>query len=122
MLQGEISAPSLTNGVLRGHLKDVKQESSSPLVLLGGLSTHPAGESRSLVPSEQLPAPWVCLCADLVTRWIRFSASGGCFSQCTHFKICTGHVSKGWFQIPSKSVPKFPFTSVGTVLLLEQSE
>lgn len=67
------------------------------------------------VPSERLLAPWVCLHVDLVARWIHFSASGGHFSQCSNFKICTEHISKGWFQIPSKSAAKFRFTSVGTV-------
>ena len=47
VLQGEISAQSLTKGVLCGDLKDVSQESSNPLVLVGGLSTHRAGESCS---------------------------------------------------------------------------
>lgn len=47
VLQGEISALSLNNGVLCGDLKDVTQGSSSLLILLGKLSAHPAGGSCS---------------------------------------------------------------------------
>jgi len=44
VLHGEISALSLTNRVLCGDLKDMSQESSKILIVVGELS---AGESRS---------------------------------------------------------------------------
>lgn len=118
-LQGEISALSLANSVV------MSQESSNPLVLVGGLSANPAGESHSHVlpaPSEWLPAPWVCLCAaDLSTHWLCFSASGGHFSLCSHLKLV-------WSTLPStdfrfiqrewQSSPSLPWEQ----LLLEQSQ
>lgn len=82
VLRGEISALSLTNGVLCRDLKDVTQGSSSPLALVGRLSAHPAGVSCQPV-QPQCPHSG---------SWLLGSA-------CMQTSLLAGYVSQHWENI-----------------------
>lgn len=105
VLQDKISTLRWTNGVLCGDLKDVIQESSKPLALVVYL--------WCFQNSSQLRSAFVW--TSLLTGYVSW--------QLSHFNICTEPCFQGLIsKVPSKPVAKFPFTSVGTELLLEQPE